>query len=96
MVYDVAKLQERLDAGEWLRTGEVAALLGHGRTTFHEWLKKNTGVRYTRTLGGQRKYHPDDVRRLIAEVREVHGGEDDPAPAPTGEERGQEAGQVEP
>lgn len=86
VVYDVVDLERRLAANEWLRTGEVSALVRQSRTAFHEWLKKHPEVRFTRTLGGQRKYHPDDVRRLLAEVREVHGG-DESGPAP--DEQGQ-------
>lgn len=91
MVYDVADLERRLAAGEWLPTGAVAVLLGQGRTTIHEWVEKDR-IRYRRTLGGQRRCHPDDVRRLIAESQQIHGGPDDSGPAL--EEQGQEDEQV--
>lgn len=86
----MAELEKRLAANESLRLGEVATLAGRGRSTIQDWIA--TGKwrpRYTRTLGGQRKFNPDDVRKLLAEVREVHGG-DEPAPGPTRRDQRQE------
>lgn len=82
---DAAKLRERraaverrLAANESLRLGEVATLAGRGRSTIQDWIQTGKWKpRHTRTLGGQRRFHPDDVRQLLAEVREVHGGEAD-------------------
>lgn len=74
MGYDVADLERRLDAGEWLRTGEVAALLGQGRTTVHRTLAGGD-IRFRRTVGGQRHCNPEDVRRVLDRTREVHGDE---------------------
>jgi excisionase family DNA binding protein len=87
---DVAKLEQRLAANESLRLGEVATLAGRGRSTIQDWI--STGKwkpRYTRTLGGQRRFHADDVRALLAMARELHGG-GEPAPGPDG---GQDQGQ---
>lgn len=78
---DVQAIERRLDAGEWLRPGEVAKLLGVGgrplgRTTVHRYLKSGR-IRYRNRGGGtQRECHPDDVRELLAEARRVHGPEE--------------------
>ncbi len=76
MVYDTADLERRLDAGEWLLIGEVAALLGIGRATVHRMLVART-IRYrTRPgSGSYRECHPDDVRQRLAARREVQGGD---------------------
>lgn len=74
MPQDRAALQARLDRGDWLRIGAIAALTGRGRSTINDWLTKGQAqMRYVETLGGQRSYHPDDVRALIARVTTVHG-----------------------
>lgn len=63
----------KLDAGEWLRAGDLGALLGSNRFRASEWL--NNGVvingerffmRYRRTPGGRREANPDDVRVVLA------------------------------
>jgi excisionase family DNA binding protein len=75
VVYDVADIERRLDAGEWLRPGEVAALLGIGRTTVHRMLGAGTiGHRVRPGTGEQRECAPADVRRLLDERRQVHRG----------------------
>lgn len=69
MPQDPAALQARLAAGDWLQVGAIAALTGRGRTTVHEWLTSGrVPMRYRETLGGQRSYHPDDVRALVARL----------------------------
>lgn len=74
MPQDRDALQARLDAGEWLRIGAIAILTGRGRSTIQDWLvSAKVRLRYTESLGGQRSYHPDDVRALIARVTTVHG-----------------------
>lgn len=76
MSNDVADIERRLNADEWLRPGDVALLLGVARSTVHEYLKAGR-IRYRRKGGGvQRECHPDDVRRLLAEAREVRRGGD--------------------
>jgi excisionase family DNA binding protein len=74
MVAEQAELERRLNAGEELSPGEVAALLGVGRTTVHDMIRAGK-IRYTKTPGGHRRCNPDDVRRLLDERRQVHGGE---------------------
>ena len=85
MVDDVAALERRLAAGEELRLAEVAKLTGRGRSTIQGWIKSGRWKpRFRRTLGGQRHFAAEDVRALLVELREVHGG-DGPAPAPGSE-----------
>lgn len=77
---DPTELERKLDAGEWLSPGQVAALLGVGRSTVTRRLNDGT-LRYRRRGGGiQRVCDPADVRRLLDESRRVHGG-DSPAPS---------------
>lgn len=67
-------IERKLDAGEWLRPGEAAELLGTSRTTVHRWLTDGR-VRYRqRPLSTRRELHPEDVRRLLDEYRREHGG----------------------
>lgn len=75
MVYDIAELERRLTAGEWLRSGEVAALLGVGRTTMHRMLTGGAvGYRIRPGAGGHRECNPDDVRQQLAERRRERRG----------------------
>jgi hypothetical protein len=79
------ELERRVNAGEWLRPGEVAKLLGVsgrplGRTTIHRYLEAgDIGYRY-RGGGTQRECDPADVRKLLARAREVHRGESGASP----------------
>ncbi len=77
VVDDQATLERRLDAGEWLSPGEVAVLLGLGRTTVHGLLESGR-IGFRLTTGGAKRQHrrcdPADVRRLLNERREVHRG----------------------
>lgn len=85
MVYDRADLARRLAADEFLKLGEVAALAGVPRTTLNDWLRAGrVQMRHRKTLGGplregQRRFNPDDVRKLIADATREHG---DPAADP--------------
>lgn len=74
MVYDTADLERRLDAGEWLLIGEVAAVLGIGRATVHRMLTAGA-IRYrTRPgAGSYRECHPHDVHAQLTARRTVHG-----------------------
>ncbi len=79
MVDEPAELERRLDAGEWLRPGEVAVLLDIGRSTVHDMLKAGK-ISYRRKGGGiQRLCDPADVRRLLDESRRVRRAGDDDA-----------------
>jgi hypothetical protein len=87
VVYDKADVARRLAADEWLQVGAMAALADVSRGTMNVWVadaKERYGVdlRFTRTLGGQRKFHPEDVRELIAKVTKVHGGNEKADPIP--------------
>lgn len=66
---DLAEIERRLDAGEWLRPGQVAALFHTSRTSIHRWMSAGR-IRYRRR--GPRRdrvLNPDDVRRELAEYR---------------------------
>jgi len=68
-----ADIERRLDAGEWLRPGDVGVLFGRTRYAVDDWM--NAGkLRFRRSPGGHREAHPEDVRRLLDEQRQVHGG----------------------
>lgn len=75
---DPIDIERRLDAGQWLRPGEVAALLGASRATIHRWIDLGR-FRY-RKRGRIRFLHPEDVRRELDAFRQEHqGGADGPA-----------------
>lgn len=77
---DTAAIEARLDAGEWLRPGDVAILFNTSRTSVHRWLASGM-IRYRRTPGGHRVCHPGDVRRELDAYRREHGGGDEGGPA---------------
>ncbi len=77
MVHDPADLERRLEAGEWLTPGQVAAVLGVGRTNVHEMLTARTiGYRLKPGRGQYRECNPIDVLKLLAARREVHPAEE--------------------
>ena len=74
-----SELERRLDAGEWLSGGQVATLLGVGRSTIQRRMADGT-LKWRRRGGGiQRVCDPADVRRLLDESRRVHGGDSETA-----------------
>lgn len=80
MAYDKADLNRRLAGGEWLQVGAIAALAGVSRNTVNAWLYAGKiTMRHTTTLGGHRRFHPDDVRALLADVGEIRGVAHQPA-----------------
>lgn len=81
-VDDQAELERRLNAGEWLSTGEVAVLLGTSRWTVIRIVdigRVIDGVEYrigTRGLGRNRELDPKDVKAILDARRRRHGGAD--------------------
>jgi hypothetical protein len=69
------ELELMLAAGEWLSTGQIGVLAGWSRSTAHRTLSTDASLRYRRSPGGQRKWNPDDIRRLLAATQTVHGGD---------------------
>lgn len=76
-------LLRRVRAGEWLRTGDVAALLDLSRTTTHR-LVVTGRIRAEKKPGGQQRYcDPADVLKLVNEAGTWWlDGDDEPAPPP--------------
>lgn len=69
------ELERMLDDGEWLKAGQVAALLGVDPATIHR-RRAARKIRVRKQGGdGQYLFHPEDVRRLLDASREVHGGD---------------------
>ena len=67
-----ADLESRVRAGEWLKSGSVATLLGVGRTKVHTLLTSGV-IGYRRVPGGvQRTCNPVDVLRLLEEGQQEH------------------------
>ncbi len=76
MVYDIAELERRLNAGDWLLIGEVAALLGIGRASVHRLLTAGIiGHRIRPGAGRYRECKPDDVRHQLDARRQEHRGQ---------------------
>lgn len=75
-----AELEKRVRAGEWLKTGSVAQLLGVSRTKAHNMVTSGE-IRYRKMPGGnQRECNPQDVLQILEERQRVYRG-DEPAPS---------------
>jgi len=74
VVDDLPNIEHRLDQGGWLSPGEVAALLGIGRTTVHRLLLSGKIGYRLKGAGPQRLCNPADVRRLLDQARREHRG----------------------
>ncbi|GIE29942.1 hypothetical protein Ait01nite_029870 [Actinoplanes italicus] len=72
---DQPDLEARARAGEWLRPGDAAQLLGIGRTTMHRRLEDGTIGWRLHAGGHQRRVNPADVIRLLEQARAEHRGE---------------------
>jgi predicted site-specific integrase-resolvase len=67
---DVAELERRVRAGEWLGPGAIADLLSVDRKTVHNWV--TTGrIAYKRKGLRNRELSPADVLAILEEQREV-------------------------
>lgn len=69
-------VEQRVRAGEWLRPGDAAVLLGVDRRTVDRMLR--AGVMRYRVkpgTGRHREVHPEDLLREWATRRRVLGGE---------------------
>lgn len=69
------QLLAAVEAGEWLRAGDVAIVLGIGRTSAHRLLSSGELGWKLKPGGKQRQADPADVRRLLTEAEQVHRGE---------------------
>jgi excisionase family DNA binding protein len=69
------RLEARVRAGEWLRPGDAARLLGFSRSTMLRRIDDGT-VGYRMHAGGhQRRVNPEDVLRLLEASRAEHRSE---------------------
>jgi transposase len=73
-VDDPAELERRLDAGEWLSTGEVAALLDVSRGSVHNWIASGQIGWKPKGGGVQRLCNPADVRQRLQRARAEYRG----------------------
>lgn len=72
----VEDLERALDAGEWLRPGDVARLLDISRAAVVRMLNAEPPqIRYRVKpgTGRHRECHPEDVRRELVARRQIHG-----------------------
>lgn len=69
-----ADLEARVNAGEWLRPTEVATLFDAGRSTIHGWIQRGVLTVRRHPVNKYRTVNPEDVQRLLAEMREEPEG----------------------
>jgi hypothetical protein len=70
-----AEIERALAGGAWLTSGQICTLVGRPRTTMWRRLQQ-PDMHWRPTPGGRtREYQPEDVRKLVDELRQVHGGE---------------------
>jgi excisionase family DNA binding protein len=79
---DVAELERRVRAGEWLGPGAIADLLGVDRKTVHNWVRAGR-IAFKRKGLRNRELSPTDVLAILEEQRQVRRGDDDQAPSAT-------------
>ena len=65
----LAEIERKLDAGEWLRPGEVALLFDTTRTSIDRWIRAGRIAYRRRGPAGYRVLNPEDVRRELDEYR---------------------------
>lgn len=78
MPRDRDQLRQAVKAGEWLRVGDLATVLGVSASTAHRLL--NSGeIEFKYKPGGkQRMASPADVGRLLEESERTHRGDAEP------------------
>lgn len=78
----VAALRTRVEAGEWLRSGDVSTVLGLSRSTVHRLLTSGE-IAWKKRPGGKQRYcNPADVLRLLKEADELRRGQMPPRTDP--------------
>ncbi len=74
MVYDIAGIERRLNKGDWLLIGEVAAILGISRATVDRMLVAGSIRHRTRPgPGAYRECKPEDIQRLLEKRLQERG-----------------------
>lgn len=71
---DATAIERRLDAGEWLRPGEVAVLFGVSRAAVDRWLTAGKIRHRINPLNRRRTCDPVDVRQELDAFRKTQGG----------------------
>jgi excisionase family DNA binding protein len=56
----------------YLRTGQVATLIGVNPRTIRRWIAKNQ-IRSFTTPGGERRIPASEVERILHEIKESNG-----------------------
>lgn len=69
------QLEERARAGEWLRPGDAARLLGFSRSTMLRRIDDGTVGWRLHAGGHQRRVNPVDVLRLLEAARSDRRGQ---------------------
>jgi hypothetical protein len=70
------EIEQLLAADAWLSSGQIGTLAGVPRTTIWRRLQRGD-IRSKDTAGGHSRWHPEDVRKLVDELRQIHGGAQD-------------------
>lgn len=69
-----AALEKRVKAGEWLRIGDAAKVLGVGRTKMHTLAASGVIGYRTEPHSRYRLCNPKDIRKLLDESRQEKRG----------------------
>jgi hypothetical protein len=77
-----ADLEQRVEAGEWLRINDAAKVLGISRTKTDTLLRRGVIGHRLEPGSTYRQLNPADITRLLVEARRERRGQDD---APSGE-----------
>lgn len=74
-----ASLEQRVMAGEWLRVGDAAKVLGIGRTKMHTLVSRGA-ISYRLEPGSRyRQVNPADIKKLLDESRQEVRASDRPS-----------------
>lgn len=72
-----AGLEKRLEAGEWLRPNDVAAVLGLSRSTVQRMMKIGEIGYRVHPPSRYRYANPEHVQKLLRDIRREHFGTED-------------------
>jgi hypothetical protein len=84
---DSAEIERRLEAGEWLRIGDLMILFGQpdrpaNRSSVDRWIRngakfgaKRIVIRYKIDPSGDRLTNPEDISQVLAESRKIRSAD---------------------